>query len=239
MKEIDELATEHPYFGSIRLTDELRSRGHAVNRKRIRRLMKIMGLEAVYPKPRLSTPNAGHLKFPYLLKNLILRAPNHVWATDITYVRMYGGFLYLVVVMDWYSRYVISWELSNTLDFGFCAEALHKALRIATPEIFNSDQGSQFTCIDFVSILQQHSIAISMDGKGRALDNVFTERLWRTVKYEEIYLHDYESGKEAYQRLQTYFQFYNLKRRHSSLGKKTPAEVYFSSTSASELKVVS
>ena len=226
MAKIDEIATARPYFGSIRHTDELRSLGYDVNRKRISRLMKLMGLEAVYPKPRLSDPNPGHKKYPYLLRGLVFRAPNHVWSTDITYIRMRSGFLYLVAVMDWFSRYVISWKLSNTLDTSFCIDALEQALGVATPEIFNSDQGCQFTSGEFQNVLLNANILISMDGKGRALDNVFTERLWRTVKYEEVYIHDYESGAEAFYGLDRYFRFYNFDRRHSSLNKLTPAQVY-------------
>ena len=227
MRVIDEIATERPYFGSVRITDELCGLGYEVNRKRVIRLMHLMGLEAVYPKPRLSNANPDHLKFPYLLKDLTVRGPNHVWATDITYIRMYGGFLYLVAIMDWFSRFVLAWQLSNTLDNRFCIEALEQSLLVAVPEIFNSDQGVQFTSSNFINVLQGKSIAVSMDGRGRALDNVFIERLWRTVKYEEVYLHDYESGEEAYRELDKFFTFYNFKRRHSSLAKQTPAAVYF------------
>lgn len=227
MRLIDELATEFPFYGSRRITDELQTLGHEVNRKRIIRLMRLMGLEAVYPKPRLSAPGEGHKIYPYLLRNLTLLGPNHVWATDITYIRMRHGFLYLVAIIDWFSRFVLSWRLSNSLDVAFCIAALEEALELASPQIFNSDQGSQFTCSDFTSTLEAAGVSISMDGKGRALDNVFTERFWRTLKYEHVYLHDYEDGAQAFWLLDNYLRFYNYRRRHSSLGRRTPADVYF------------
>jgi putative transposase len=226
MRLIDELATDFPYYGSRRMTVELQDLGHAVNRKRVVRLMRTMGLEAVYPKPRLSTPGEGHKIYPYLLRNLPIQRPNHVWGTDITYIRMRHGFLYLVAIIDWFSRFVLSWRLSNSLDVIFCIAALQEALGMAVPEIFNSDQGSQFTCNEFTSILETAKVNISMDGRGRALDNVFTERFWWTLKYEEVYLYDYEDGVEAFHGIDNYIHSYNYRRKHSSLGRRTPAEVY-------------
>lgn len=227
MRLIDEIYTKYPFYGSLRITDELRTIGYQVNRKRIMRLMALMGIEAVYPKPNLSKPDASHERYPYLLKDLVLCRPNHVWGTDITYIRMRRGFLYLTAFLDWFSRFVLSWRLSNSLDSSFCIEALEDALTFGTPEISNSDQGCQYTSAAFISHLKENQIRISMDGRGRALDNVFTERLWRTVKYEEVYLCDYETGEEAYRGLERYFTFYNYRRRHSALGRRTPAEVYF------------
>jgi putative transposase len=229
MRLIDEIATDYPFYGSPRITDELQVLGYGINRKRVVRLMKLMGLEAVYPKPRLSKPEPTHLKYPYLLRDLILCGPNHVWGTDITYIRMRHGFLYLTAIIDWFSRFVLAWKLSNSLDTCFCLDALEDALTLGVPEISNSDQGSQFTSAEFTGRLKEAGIRISMDGRGRALDNVFTERLWRSVKYEEVYLYDYESGEEAYHGLDRYFTFYNYRRRHSSLGRRTPADVYFAS----------
>jgi len=221
MRRIDEQFTKTPFYGSRRMAEEL-----GCNRKRVGRLMRVMGIEAIYPKRRTTHPAAGHKIYPYLLRNVAITRPDQVWSTDITYVPMRQGFLYLVAVMDWYSRYVLSWRLSNTLSGSFCLEALDEALRISRPEIFNSDQGSQFTASAFTSRLQSLGIAISMDGRGRALDNVFIERLWRTVKYEEIYLHDYSDGWEAAEQLRRYFKFYCEERIHQSLGYRTPAEMY-------------
>ena len=199
----------------------------AVNPKRVRRLMRIMRLEAIYPKPNLSRKHAEHRVYPYLLRGLPIVRRNQVWSTDITYIRMNGGFLYLVAIIDWYSRYVVSWELSNTLDNAFCISALEKALSAyGQPEIFNSDQGCQFTAENFTTVLKDHSIAISMDGKGRAVDNIFIERLWRSVKYEEVYLADYQSGVETHHGLDRYLRFYNGSRRHQALGYRTPHEVF-------------
>jgi len=187
-----------------------------------------MGLEAIYPKPRLSLPgDEDSRKYPYLLRGLKIECPNQVWATDITYVRLWQGFVYLVAIMDWYSRYVLSWALSTTLDVEFCLEALREALAIARPEIFNTDQGSQFTSGAFTGVLENASVAISMDGKGRVFDNIFVERLWRTVKYEEIYLKDYQDVDEARRGIESYFRFYNRRRLHQALGYQTPAEMYF------------
>lgn len=221
MRRIDEEYLKTPFYGSRKLADVL-----GVNRKRIGRLMRLMGLEAVYPKRRTTWPGAGHKIYPYLLRNLAVTRPDQVWSTDITYVPMRHGFLYLTAVMDWYSRYVLSWRLSNTLEGSFCVEALEAALLQARPEIFNSDQGSQFTSAAFTSRLEAHGVAISMDGKGRALDNVFVERLWRTVKYEEVYLGEYEDGWEAERRLEKYFRFYCEERIHQALDYRTPAELY-------------
>jgi putative transposase len=221
MRRIDEEYLQTPFYGSRKLADVL-----GVNRKRIQKLMRLMGLEAVFPKRRTTWPGAGHKIYPYLLRNVEITKPNQVWSTDITYVPMRHGFLYLTAVMDWYSRYVLSWRLSNTLDGSFCVEALEAALSQAQPEIFNSDQGSQFTSAAFTSRLEARGIAISMDGGGRALDNVFVERLWRTVKYEEVYLREYEDGWEAERRLENYFRFYCEERIHQALDYRTPAELY-------------
>ena len=221
MRRIDELYLQRPFYGSRKLALEL-----GVNRKRMQRLMRLMGIDAIYPRRRTTWPGAGHKIYPYLLRNLAILRPDHVWSTDVTYVPLRHGFLYLVAVMDWYSRHVLSWRLSNTLDGGFCREALDEALSTARPEIFHTDQGSQFTAAAFTGRLESHGIAISMDGKGRALDNVFIERLWRSVKYEEVYLRDYVDGWEAEERLRAYFRFYSHERIHQALGYRTPAEVY-------------
>jgi putative transposase len=221
MRRIDELYLLRPFFGSRKLAVEL-----GVNRKRVQRLMRIMGIEAHYPKPNLSRPEPGHQVYPYLLRGVKIEHPNHVWSTDITYIPMHGGFLYLVAVMDWFSRFVISWELSNTLETGFCLAALNAALRFGEPEIWNSDQGSQFTSLDFLAPLKKRQIAISMDGRGRALDNVFIERLWRSLKYEMIYPGDFADGLELFTALEDYFHFYNYQRPHQALNYKTPADLF-------------
>jgi putative transposase len=231
MRRIDEQYLRRPYFGSRRMTQWLRGQGEAVNRKRVQRLMRLMGLEAIYPKRRTSVPAAGHKIYPYLLRNVTVTRPNQVWSTDITYVPLRCGFLYLTVILDWYSRYVLSWRLSNTLDGDFCLEALEEALQIARPEIFNSDQGSQFTSREFTGRLEAAAVAISMDGRGRALDNVFVERLWRTVKYEDVYLHDYTTGVECHAGLTLYLTFYCEERPHQSLAYRTPATVYWGESS--------
>lgn len=197
-----------------------------VNRKRIQNLMRKMGIAAIYPKPNLSKPSTEHKKYPYLLRGVAITRPNQVWSTDITYIRLQRGFIYLTAVIDWYSRYVLSWRLSNSLDTEFCVEALEEALMIARPEIFNTDQGSQYTSHAFVEVLTGAGIQISMDGKGRALDNVFVERLWRSVKYEEVYLKNYDNVPDAYCGLDEYFTFYNNERLHQALGYKRPSEVY-------------
>lgn len=222
MRTIDQTYLAHPYYGSRRLAVEL-----GVNRKRMQRLMRIMGLEALYPKPRTTRRCPQHRVFPYLLRNFEITRPDQVWSTDITYIPLLEGYLYLTAVMDWYSRYVLSWRLSANLEGTFCCEALDEALAISQPEIFNTDQGVQFTSEAFVSRLQEHGIAISMDGRGRALDNAFVERLWRTVKYEEVYLQEYLDADDALRSLKRYWRFYNQARRHQALKYRTPAEVYY------------
>jgi putative transposase len=226
MRRIDEEYTAHPFLGSRRMAAWLSARGQAVNRKRVQRLMRVMGLEAIYPKPRLSVPGQGHKVFPYLLRDVKVERVDQVWSTDITYVPMTAGFMYLAAVIDWHSRYVICWRLSNTLDGSFCLEMLEEALGHGKPEVFNTDQGAQFTAAAFTDRLLSAGVAVSMDGKGRCLDNVFVERLWRTVKYEEIYLRCYETVPELTEGLQRYFLFYNEERLHQSLDYHTPAQVY-------------
>jgi len=226
MALIDREYTAHPFLGSRGLTAWLRGEGHAVNRKRVQRLMRVMGLEAVYPKPRLSARGAGHTVYPYLLRNVAIERVNQVWSTDITYLPMPNGFMYLTAVMDWHSRFVLSWKLSNTLDVEFCLEALEEALRQGCPEVFNTDQGVQFTSASFTGRLKSAGAKVSMDGKGRCLDNVFVERLWRTVKYEDIYLWRYEAVAELQQGLGRYFRYYNEGRMHQALEYRTPASVY-------------
>lgn len=226
MRLLDELHLKYPFLGSRRLKDELVKRGHVVNRKRVQRLMRLMGLEALYPKKRTSDPNKAHRRFPYLLKGVVVDRPNQAWAADVTYVPMARGFLYLVAIIDWASRAVLSWRLSNTLDADFCVEALQEAIAcFGAPEIFNTDQGAQFTSEAFLNVLERNHIRISMDGKGRWMDNVFVERLWRSVKYEEIYLKAYETPKEARTSLANYFRFYNHERRHQTL-RTTPWSAY-------------
>ncbi len=227
MRFIDEQYTRRPTFGVEKMTDWLRLQGQKVNEKRIRRLMRKMGLYAIYPKPRTSKSCPEHKIYPYLLRGLRIDHPNQVWSTDITYIRLLHGFVYLVVIMDWFSRYVLSWKLSISLEKEFCLEALREALIISTPEIFNSDQGAQFTSLEFTGILKAAEIQISMDGRGRVYDNIFVERLWRTVKYDEVYLHDYISVPLARKGLGDYFEFYNTERPHASLGGKTPHHLYF------------
>jgi putative transposase len=226
MRQIDELYLRRPFYGSPRITWGLRELGWAVNEKRVVRLMRLMGLQAVLPGPHTSRPSPEHRVYPYLLRGLAIESVNQVWAADITYVPLQRGYLYLVAVMDWYSRYVLAWELSNTLETLFCLEALERALGVSRPGIFNTDQGSQFTSEQFTGRLELAGIAISMDGRGRAMDNVFVERLWRTVKYEEVYLKDYADGQEARQELGRFFRFYNTERPHQSLDYRTPAAVY-------------
>jgi putative transposase len=226
MRRIDEQYLKRPFFGSRQMTYWLQRQGKVINRKRVQRLMRLMGLEAIYPKPRTSVPGKGHEVYPYLLRDLEIIRPNQVWSADITYVPLAQGFLYLVAILDWYSRYVLSWRLSNSLEESFCLEALEEALRRARPEIFNTDQGAQFTGQAWTGRLREEDVSISMDGKGRALDNVFVERLWRTVKYEEIYLKAYEGPAECRTGLTCYFPFYNRDRPHQSLGGRTPWEAY-------------
>jgi putative transposase len=229
MRLLDEQYTQTPFYGVRRMTVWLRQQGYAVNTKRVARLLHTMGLETIYPKPRMSQPHPGHRVYPYLLRGVPITRVNQVWSTDITYVRLHGGFVYLVAVMDWFSRYVLSWAVSIIMDVGFCLEALDQALGVATPHIFNSDQGAQFTSLEFTGRLAAAGIHIIMEGRGRALDNVFVERLWRTVKYEEIYLKDYGTPREAIQGLEKFFQLYNRQRSHQALGYQTPAAVYFGS----------
>ena len=231
MRLIDEQYTKTPFYGSRRMEAWLReTKDLIVNRKRVSRLMEVMGLEAVYPKPKLSQPGEGHKIYPYLLKDVAVERVNQVWSTDLTYVRMRQGFCYVVVVMDWYSRFVLSWALSVTMDLDFCLEALTNALRRARPEIFNSDQGSQFTSEKFTGELKAREIRISMDGRGRCFDNIFIERLWRSLKYEEVYLKDYETVTEARGGIARWFQFYNHERFHQSLNYQTPAAIYHART---------
>lgn len=228
MHEIDQIYTKCPFYGWPRITAQLRQDGYPVNHKRVYRLMKVMGIEAVFPRKNLSKPDPNHKIYPYLLKDLSIVRPNQVWGVDITYVRLKNEFLYLVAIMDWYSRYIISWELSDTMSVWFCKETLQKALTVSIPEIHNSDQGSQFTSEEYLTLLRGNpNVRISMDHKGRCFDNIFIERLWRTIKYEEVYLKSYDSPREAHQSLSRYITFYNQERLHSSLDYKTPAEFYF------------
>jgi len=227
MRRIDELHLELPFYGSRKVSVALRAEGLEINRKHVQRLMRLMGLEAMVPKPNTSEPHPEHPVYPYLLRNLVISRPDHVWASDITYVPMKTGFVYLIAIMDWYSRRVLSWRLSNTLDSTFCVEALDEALtKSGNPEIFNTDQGSQFTADDFTRVLRDRGIAISMDGKGRCLDNVFVERLWRSLKYEEVYLHVYDTVTEARAGIGRYLAFYSGARPHQALGYQTPDAFY-------------
>jgi putative transposase len=230
MRLIDEQYLNTPFYGSRRMTAFLQRKGYNVNRKRIKRLMVLMGIQAIYPAPNLSKACKDHEFFPYLLRELDINRPNQVWCSDITYIRLNSGFIYLVAIMDWFSRKVLSWEVSITLESDFCVRALERALlKYGKPEIFNTDQGVQFTSKNFIKVLKSRNIKISMDGKGRALDNIFIERLWRSLKYEEVYLKDYESVKVAVVNLRQYFNFYNQERPHQSLDYQTPDEVYISS----------
>ena len=226
MRLIDEQYTARPFYGSRRMVVGLEQQGEDVNRKRVQRLMRIMGLEAIYPKPRLSLAGKGHRIYPYLLRGVKIERVDQVWSTDITYVPMESGFMYLAAVIDWYSRYVIAWRLSNTIDGSFCLEMLEEALRSGKPEVFNTDQGAQFTAEAFTGCLERAGVSVSMDGRGRALDNVFVERLWRSVKYEDIYIQGYNAVPELHRGLGRYFGFYNDERPHQSLGYRTPAAVY-------------
>jgi len=228
MDIIDEQHTKTPFYGSRRLKAYLNVNGHKVNRKRVQRLMKNMRIEAIYPKPKLSRRNKEHIIYPYLLNGVKIEKPDHVWSTDITYIRIGNGFAYLTAIIDWFSRYVLSWRFSNSLENSFCIETLEEALTFSQPEIFNTDQGSQYTATNFLKPLIDRNINISMDSKGRALDNIFVERLWRTVKYEEVYLKDYRSMsmKEVYNSLKAYFKFYNEERLHQALEYKVPSCIY-------------
>ena len=230
MRLLDEQYLRTPFYGIRRMTAWLQELSYGINHKRVARLMRLMGLEAIYPKPRLSAPGAGHRIYPYLLRDLVITKANQVWSTDITYIRLRHGFVYLVAVMDWFSRYVLSWELSVTMETDFCISALDWALGKGHPEIFNTDQGAQFTSHAFTGRLERRGIRVSMDGRGRCLDNVFVERLWRTVKYEEVYLRDYGNVPEALAGLSNYFAFYNRERLHQALGYRTPEEVHYGKT---------
>jgi putative transposase len=232
MRLIDEQYTRTPFYGWPRMTAYLREdKGLLVNHKRVQRLIQIMGLQAIYPKPRTTIGAAAHRVYPYLLRGVTIEQADQVWSADITYIPMVQGFMYLVAILDWFSRYVITWQLSNTLDGHFCLEALETALQHGRPEIFNTDQGVQFTATPFTHTLEQAQVRVSMDGRGRALDNIFVERLWRTVKYEHVYLMEYARVPELEAGLETYFHFYNHERRHQSLGYQTPASVYLASRS--------
>jgi len=226
MRRIDRLYLRRPFYGSPRMTEWLRRLGWTVNEKRVARLMRLMALQALLPGPHTSRAHPEHRVYPYLLRNLEIRAPNEVWCADITYIPMRLGYLYVVAVMDWFSRYVLAWELSNSLETDFCLTALRRALGKGRPGIFNTDQGSQFTSAAFTGCLEEAGVRVSMDGRGRATDNIFVERLWRSVKYEEVYLHDYADGLSARVGLDRYFRFYNTRRPHQSLGNCTPARVY-------------
>jgi putative transposase len=226
MRVIDEQYTRTPFYGYRKMTVYLQHLGLTVNHKRVLRLMKKLGLEAIYPKPNLSKPGKEHFRFPYLLKGVKISHSNQVWATDITYIRLKDGFIYLLAIMDWHSRYVIDFEVSTTLEAEVYVKTLKRVLKKGKPEIFNTDQGSQFTAIEWLKVLQTHNIQISMDGQGRCFDNIFVERLWRTVKYEEVYLQEYEDVWEAEKSLEKYFYFYNHERPHQSLGNQTPFEMY-------------
>jgi putative transposase len=236
MRWIDQEYTRHPFYGVLRMTMWLRRKGEVINPKRVRRLMRQMGLEAICPRKRLSVPGGGHRRYPYLLKGLGVDHPDHVWCADITYIRLRGGYAYLVAILDWYSRYVLSWALSGSLEVEFCLEALEEALGKARPEIFNTDQGVQFTSEAFTGLLERREVRVSMDGRGRVFDNIFVERLWRTVKYEEVYLKEYADPLEARDGLRGYFWFYNRDRLHQGLDYRTPAEVYFDGASGRRRK---
>ena len=226
MRMLDEQYTKMPYYGVERMTAWLHREGVQIGHNKVRRLMRTMGLEAIYPKRRLSIPDKENVIYPYLLRGVTISRPNQVWATDITYIRLSCGFVYLVVIMDWFSRYVLSWRLSTTMDTEFCVSALEEALVGKRPEIFNSDQGSQFTSREFTNVLKWANVRISMDGRGRVFDNIFVERLWRSVKYEEVYIKDYKDVRTARKELTSYFRLYNVERLHQSLNYRTPGEVY-------------
>jgi len=230
MHYIDEIFTECPFYGSRRIREALKRKGWTIGRERVQSLMRQMGLWAIYPKAKLSKKHPEHRIYPYLLGNIEITRPNQVWSADITYIRLKEGFIYLVAIMDWFSRYVLSWRLSNSLDVSFCIEALEEALGKGCPDIFNTDQGSQFTSDDFTGILLSKEIAISMDGRGRVFDNIFIERLWRSVKYEEVYIKGYHVYRDAKEGLDTYFSLYNNRRYHQSLAYRTPYEVHYGSS---------
>lgn len=233
MRLIDEEYMRHPFYGTRQMRNWLRSQGHDVNRKRVQRLMRLMGIASIAPKPNTSKANKAHKVYPYLLRGLEINRPDQVWCSDVTYIRLRGGFVYLTAVMDWHSRFVLSWEISVTMDDDFCVSALQSAIRrYGKPDIFNTDQGVQYTGKAFTGVLKDNGIKISMDGKGRWMDNVFIERLWRSVKYEEIYIKEYDSVTELVRSLKQYFNFYNFERPHQSLDGKTPAELYFGTAAA-------
>ena len=227
MNAIDRKYTELPFYGILKMTVAMNEQGFKVNHKKIARLMRLMGIHAIYAEPKLSIPGQNHVIYPYLLRNVSITSADHVWSTDITYVPMLKGFMYCVAVIDWYSRYVLAWDISNTQDADFCVSVLNKALRFGSPIIFNTDQGSQFTSDLFTQRLLESNISISMDGRGRALDNVFIERLWRSLKYEDLYLHNYSDSLALRDGMTKYFEFYNRQRYHQALNYRTPAEVYF------------
>ena len=227
MEFIDKVYLKYPFYGSRRMTAVLKNEGFNVNRKRVIRLMKLIGIKAIYPQPKLSKRNEINEKYSYLLNGINVTEPNHVWSSDITYIPLKNSFLYLTVIIDWATRYVLSWRLSNTMDVHFCIETIEEALKINQPKIFNSDHGSQYTSKEFLDILKKQNVKISMNGKGRCLDNIFVERFWRSIKYEEVYLKRYETCKEAHQGLDSYIKFYNTSRPHQSLNYKTPKECYF------------
>jgi len=238
MKVIDEIHLKYPFMGSRSIRDELQERGYKIGRDHVRTLMKKMGIEAIYRKPRLSKPHPGHKIYPYLLRGVEITRANQVWAADITYLPMARGFCYLVAIMDWASRRVLAWRVSNTLDMSFCIDALEEAIvKYGVPEIFNSDQGSQFTADAFTGILDAKGIKISMDGRGRWMDNIMIERLWKSVKYEDVYLKAYESIPAVREGLKTYFKFYNMRRRHQSLDRRTPNDVYWSTLPQKEAAI--
>ena len=227
MRRIDELFLKYPFYGSRQMVRQLRREGVRIGRHRVRRLMRLMGLEAIYQAPRTSAPHPAHRVYPYLLKGMAIERPNQVWCADITYIPVQRGFLYLVAIMDWATRKVLAWRLSNTMDVGFCLEALDEAMaRYGRPEIFNTDQGSQFTSLDFTGVLKDAGVAISMDGRGRYMDNIFIERLWRSLKYEAVYLHELTDGFKAERVIRDWIEFYNTERPHSALAGRTPAEAY-------------
>ena len=232
MNAIDRTYTELPFYGILKMTIAMNEQGFKVNHKKIARLMRLMGIHAIYAEPKLSIPGYNHDIYPYLLTNVSITSANHVWSADITYVPMLKGFMYCVAVIDWYSRYVLAWNISNTQDADFCLSVLNEALRSETPRIFNTDQGSQFTSTTFIQRLQDANISISMDGRGRALDNVFIERLWRSLKYEDLYLHNYSDATALRDGMTKYFEFYNHRRYHQALNYQTPAAVYFQRSSS-------
>lgn len=238
MRLIDEEYTRHPFYGTRKMTVYLNTCGYGVNRKRVQRYYGLLGLEAIYPKPSTSWPNKAHVIYPYLLRDVVIERVDQVWSTDITYIRLQHGFVYLVAIIDWYSRYVLGWKLSVSLEADFCIEALKQVLSTGSCEIFNTDQGAQFTTPHFTGILLAQTIQVSMDGKGRSIDNIFVERLWRSLKYELIYLHEYKTVPEVERAIDDYFQFYNNERPHQSLKYQTPSTIYFQGKSKSSHSIL-